>query len=110
VFEQEPGASGKLLAADIVRRLAGWDVHGISATGDKVTRAMPFLAQAQAGNVRLVQGPWIGEWLDEICAFPMGSHDDQVDSASGAFAALTTDLYPTEDTVVYDDRYEISTI
>ena len=38
--------------------------------------------------MKLVRGPWINDFLDEAEAFPGGSHDDQVDSASGAFEML----------------------
>lgn len=87
-FEQEPGAAGKLFIASLVRALAGWTVRAVPASGDKLTRAAPFFSQAQAGNVRLLRGDWNGAWLDEISAFPQGGHDDQVDSAAGAFAAV----------------------
>ena len=87
-LEQEPGSAGKLFTAALIKKLAGWNVRAEPATGDKATRAMPWLAQAEAGNVKLVRGPWNANWLDEICAFPLGAHDDQVDSMSGAFAML----------------------
>ena len=90
-LEQEPGSSGKLFTSALIRDLAGWIVRAIPASGDKVTRAMPWLAQAEAGNVRLVSGAWNAAWLDEICSFPQAPHDDQVDAMSGAFAALTGD-------------------
>lgn len=88
-FEQEPGAAGKLFTAGLVKALAGWSARSVPATGDKVTRAMPFLAQAEAGNVRLVRAPWNEAWLEEVVAFPVGAHDDQVDSVAGAFGQLT---------------------
>lgn len=89
-LEQEPGASGKIAAAYFARALAGYQVHARPATGDKVTRAMPLLAQAEAGNVRLVAGEWVADWLDEVAAFPEGDHDDQVDATAHAFAALVS--------------------
>jgi predicted phage terminase large subunit-like protein len=89
VMEQEPGSSGKLFTRGMIRTLAGWPVEAKPATGDKVTRAMPFLAQAQAGNVRIVRGPWNSAYLDELTAFPIGGHDDQMDATSAAFARLT---------------------
>jgi predicted phage terminase large subunit-like protein len=58
------------------------------STGSKVERANPLSAQAEAGNIKLIQGPWIGAFLDELCAFPEGAHDDQVDATSGAFAQI----------------------
>jgi predicted phage terminase large subunit-like protein len=92
VLEQEPGSSGKLFSAALVRQLAGWNVAAEPASGDKVTRAMPWLAQAQVGNVKLARGAWNAEFLDEVAAFPIGAHDDQVDAVSGAFAKLTGDV------------------
>jgi predicted phage terminase large subunit-like protein len=89
-IEREGAASGKLYSAALVKFLAGWPVRADSVTGDKVQRAMPFLAQAEAGNVKLVRGAWNVAWLDEVSGFPpgKGGHDDQVDSVSGAFNCL----------------------
>jgi predicted phage terminase large subunit-like protein len=89
--EQEPGSSGKALLDQYARYvLPGYDFAGIRATGDKVTRARPFAAAVANGNVRLVRAPWLTEWLDEFASFPeAANHDDQVDSAVGAFTHLT---------------------
>ena len=89
-LEQEPGASGKAMAASYVRMLAGWNVKASPATGDKVSRAMPWLAQAQAGNIKILRASWNEAWLDEVEAFPVGAHDDQVDATSGAFNMLAS--------------------
>jgi predicted phage terminase large subunit-like protein len=88
--EQEPGSSGKALIDQYARYVVpGYDLIGIRASGDKITRARPFAAASANGNVRLVRGPWITEWLDELASFPEASdHDDQVDSAVGAFTFL----------------------
>ncbi len=43
-----------------------------------------------AGNIKLVAGPWVAEFLNEIAEFPNAKHDDQVDALSGAFAELVT--------------------
>jgi len=90
-MEQEPGSSGKALVDQYARYVVpGWDMQGVRPSGDKVTRARPFSAAAANGNVRLVRGPWITDWLDEMSSFPeASSHDDQVDSAVGAFVFLT---------------------
>jgi len=93
-MEQEPGSSGVKAIDDYRRRvLLGWDFNGIHSTGSKEVRANPFSSMCQAGNVKLLKGPWITTFLDEVEAFPNGSHDDQVDSASGAFSCLTTAGY-----------------
>ena len=90
-MEQEPGSSGKALVDQYARYvIPGYDFMGIRSTGDKVTRARPFAAAVANGNVRLLRGPWLTEWLDELSTFPEATnHDDQVDSATGAFSYLT---------------------
>jgi predicted phage terminase large subunit-like protein len=89
VIEQEPGSAGLSQVEDLIVKLAGYTVEGKRSTGDKFTRAAPFASQAQAGNVRLVAGPWNAAFLDELAAFPTeGVNDDIVDAASGAFLAL----------------------
>lgn len=87
--EQEPGSNGELFANYMTRRLAGWNVTFKPSTGAKETRFAPFAAQAQARNVQIVEAAWNAPWLDELeTAFVSAPHDDQADSASGAFAAL----------------------
>ena len=90
-FEQEPGSSGKIVADQYARYVVpGYDFAAIRSTGDKVTRSRPFAAAVANGNVRVVRGPWLTDWLDEFASFPEASnHDDQVDSAVGAFTFLT---------------------
>ena len=90
-MEQEPGSSGKALVDQYARYvLPGYDFLGMRSTGDKVTRARPFAAALANGNVRAVRGPWLTDWLDELSTFPEAcDHDDQVDSATGAFTHLT---------------------
>lgn len=90
-IEQEPGSSGKALIDQYARYVVpGWDLQGIRATGDKITRARPFASAAANGNIRLARGKWLTDWLDELSSFPEAcDHDDQVDSAVGAFTHLT---------------------
>lgn len=87
-FRQEPGSGGKESAEITVRELAGYDVRALPATGDKVTRAGPLSAQAEAGNVKLVAGAWNADFLAELHAFPDGRYSDQVDAATLAFNRL----------------------
>jgi predicted phage terminase large subunit-like protein len=86
-IEQAPGLS-KEPTEDLVRQLAGFSVYADRVNKDKVSRAEPYQAQAQAGNVRLLDAAWNGMYLDELCAFPTGTHDDLVDASSGAFNKL----------------------
>jgi predicted phage terminase large subunit-like protein len=91
---QDPGQAGKAQAEQLVRKLAGYPVKVERPTGDKATRAAPFAAQAEAGNVRIlttgdpVADAWIQPFIDELCLFPAASHDDQVDAAADAFNEL----------------------
>lgn len=88
-MEQEPGSSG-VSQIDYYHRkvLSGYSFYGVKTTGSKAERAAPFSSACEAGLVKLVQGNWIGAYLDELEAFPMGGHDDQVDASSGAFSQL----------------------
>lgn len=85
---QDPGQAGKVQRADMVRMLAGYNVHVEPETGDKVMRAEPFAAQCDGGNVWLVDGPWVEGYLDELCGFPTADLKDQVDASSAAFGRL----------------------
>jgi predicted phage terminase large subunit-like protein len=87
-LEQEPGSSGKEVIQTLIKTLLGFSAHAEKVTGDKVLRAEPFAAQAEAGNVKLVQGPWVNAYLDEIASFPGGRYKDQVDASSGAVNKL----------------------
>jgi predicted phage terminase large subunit-like protein len=86
---QDGGQAGKVQASDYVLLLSGFMVHVERETGEKPVRAEPFSAQCEAGNVDLVKGDWNEPYLDELCLFPGGSHDDQVDASSGAFGVLS---------------------
>jgi predicted phage terminase large subunit-like protein len=89
--EQEPGSAGKVATAYLIRELAGWNVRAIVPSTNKLTRAMPLFAQAEAGNISLVRAGWNQAWLDEVASFPGGDHDDQVDAVAHSFNALTAD-------------------
>jgi predicted phage terminase large subunit-like protein len=92
--EQEGGSAGKAVTGTRARDLAGFDYRGVAVTGDKETRATPLRAQAEAGNVRIVVGPWNEEYLDELEMFPNGVNDDQVDGSSCSFNEITTGPRP----------------
>lgn len=86
--EQEPGSGGKESAEATIKNLGGFAVYADRVTGDKVTRAEPFAAQALAGNVKMKRAGWNNELLNELTTFPYGRYKDQVDSLSGAFNKL----------------------
>ena len=88
-METEPGSAG-ISQVDYYSRniLKGFTFRGYKTTGSKEIRANPVSSAAEAGNVKLVNGTWINDFLDEAEAFPLAEHDDQVDAVSGAFAIL----------------------
>lgn len=85
---QDPGQAGKAQASYYIGKLAGYTARATPESGDKVTRAGPLAAQAEAGNLDILDGDWNETFFDEITVFPNGSYDDQVDAASRAFNAL----------------------
>jgi predicted phage terminase large subunit-like protein len=88
-WEEEGGASGKRDSAHITKLLAGYDCKGVKPDGDKIVRAKPLAAQAEAGNVKLLRGDWNERWLNHMHGQPELPHDDEMDAASGAFNELT---------------------
>jgi predicted phage terminase large subunit-like protein len=87
-FPQDPGAAGKAQATYQVGQLAGYIVASSTESGSKWIRALPMAAQAEAGNVDILEGDWNTEYLDELCEFDHGKYDDQVDATSRAFNEL----------------------
>ena len=92
--QRDPGSSGVSEAEHFVRMLAGYDVHTETLSKDKVTRAKPASAQAEAGSIRVVRAPWNEEFFRELENFGEdgGGHDDIVDALSGAVNRLSADL------------------
>lgn len=86
---QDPGQAGKSQVKSFTKLLAGYNVVALPVSGDKVTRAQPFAAQVNVGNVRMLRGDWNKDFKDELRNFPNGKYKDQVDAAADAF----NDLY-----------------
>ncbi len=105
-LEQDPGQAGVAEIMYLTRALAGYQVYANKVTEKKITRAKPFSAQCEAGNVVLVRAPWNAAFLDELESFSDRDElpdelkleaepkDDQVDGASGAFNALCRSSTP----------------
>jgi predicted phage terminase large subunit-like protein len=96
-IEAEGGSSGKDAALADVRNLrdpsegfsGGFTVSTEHPTGEKSVRAEPLQEEAAAGNVRVVRGAWNRAFIRELCAFPNGRNDDQVDAASLGFNKIS---------------------
>ncbi len=91
VMEQEPGSSGVNTIDHYARHvLKGYTFTSERVTGSKIVRAQPLSAASANGNVKLARNTlWATELLYELEQFPNVTHDDQVDSMSGAFNFLS---------------------
>lgn len=87
---QDPGQAGKAQKSDLAALLEGYDARFSPETGSKEDRARPLAAQAEAGNLCVVRGPWNDAFIGEACSFPNGEFKDQVDAASRAYARIIT--------------------
>lgn len=89
-IEKDPGSAGVAEAESYVKLLKGFNVKVFPISGDKLTRFKPFSAQAFGGNVEIVRGEWNNGYIQRLEAFPTkGVPDDEADSTSGAYNALT---------------------
>ncbi len=88
VIPQDPGQAGKDQYQSYATLLSGFVVAPERETNDKVTRAEPFAAQWQVGNVDVVSAPWNEAFFAELESFPGPGKDDQVDASAGAFNQL----------------------
>ena len=84
----DPGQAGKEQSQSYVKMLAGFSVSTVRETGSKESRAEPFAAQWQAGNVDVVAGPWTEALLGQYESFPESKFKDMVDAGSNAFNEL----------------------
>lgn len=82
---QDPGQAGKEQAQSYVKMLAGFVVKVLPESGDKVTRAEPFSAQWQQGNVDVILGEWNETYFNQLESFPESKFKDMVDASSNSF-------------------------
>lgn len=90
--QQDPGSAGVGEAEHFTRMLQGFVVKTETMPKDKVTRAKPVSAQAEAGNIRVLRAPWNDAFFQQLENFPDGAHDDKVDVLSGAFNDMASGI------------------
>ena len=93
---QDPGQAGKTQKLYMARNLAGYSLVITPESGDKVTRAEPFAAQINVGNVMMLKASWNDALKNEMRMFPNGRHDDIVDGCSRAFAEFVPPVRKTK--------------
>lgn len=92
-IEQDPGQAGVSEADYLIRLLQGLNAKTYKASKDKITRALPASAQAEAGNIKVLRAAWNEDFFREVENFPDAAHDDIVDALSGAFLMQTERKY-----------------
>lgn len=79
----------QLAAVQVLRKDGlSFPLLAIPADKDKVSRALEWIAAAEAGDIALARGAWNDAWLCEVCGFPDATNDDQVDSFGVAWRTL----------------------
>jgi len=71
---------------------SGVRILPVRPDGSKEARANAVTALFESGRVLLPErAPWVEAFIDEMCSFPNGRHDDQVDSCVLALRKLVND-------------------
>lgn len=106
-LEEDPGQAGQAEKNMYWKEMSDVQLRFLRPLGSKVKRALPASAQAEAGRIRVVRGPWLADFFSEVERFAdwdsipkqdrpaKPPHDDQVDTLSGGVAVLVTGGTPT---------------
>lgn len=88
-FPEDPSA-GKSEAARLVKMVRPHPVKSVAVPRkNKEARASGFASQFNAGNVKLLKGPWNSGFLSRLDTFPTKDvPDDEVDAAADGFNEL----------------------
>ncbi len=95
VIGVEQTGGWKVAVSEIKTALMGKAlVKGYKVHADKLTRALPWIALAEAGKIFIVRkkkgkNDWIEVFYTQAEQFPSCSHDDLFDTASGGHFMLT---------------------
>ena len=100
----ETKANGQAIVDDLGRTIPG--MVGYSPSASKEARAQVAALAFEAGNVELPDPSlpgyaWVLEYIEELCSFPTGAHDDDVDQTSQILIRWTVD---TVDRSSFDAR------
>ncbi len=100
----EDKANGSALIDDLRREIPGLIPFEPGSRSKYERAAVGSAPLAEAGNIWLPESePWVGDWIEEHCAFPNGANDDQVDECSqmmlywqarGSWGATVVPLLP----------------
>jgi len=91
-MEKDPGQAGVAQISHYGRNvLLGYDFDGNPPTTAKDLRANLWAPKAKRGEVMVVRGDYVTQFLDQAMVFGSSKdvHDDCIDAVSGAFEILT---------------------
>lgn len=69
-------------------KLVAYPFQAVQVIKDKLTRALPMIARAEQNKFAVVRGSWVQKFIDELCSFPEGEHDNMVDAVTGAWTLI----------------------
>lgn len=82
----ETKGNGEALLSDLASEIPGLIGRNPDPHGNKVSRAAVATPRFEAGEVYLPKdAPWVADYVEELCSFPQGAHDDMVDDTSQYF-------------------------
>lgn len=91
----DPGASGRFASMHLIQYLVERGVNARAEQGGntrgKLPKMQPFLSLAEAGVVKVVKGPWLDMWYNELEDYIEGQRqqkDDMWDATATAAKAL----------------------
>jgi predicted phage terminase large subunit-like protein len=91
----EDKANGPAIISELRREIAG--IVSVDPEGGKLARAQSVAPLWEAGNIELPDPqhfdvPWLDEYIHNMCAFPRGVHDDDMDSTSQALIYMRSKM------------------
>jgi predicted phage terminase large subunit-like protein len=86
---RDPGQSSVAQEERYTREvLEGFDCKFVVAAKDKITYFNPVSSCAESRNMKLVNGPWVADYVCELEGFPQAKVKDQVDATSLLWIAI----------------------
>lgn len=86
----EDKANGPAVISTLMKEIPG--LIAVTPEGSKESRLVAVSPQIEAGNVFIPDpqiAPWIHDYIEELCNFPRGKYDDQVDATTQALNRLS---------------------
>lgn len=81
-------------AIQVLRRVSAVPVLPVKVTASKQARAQAITPIIEAGKLKLpARAAWTERFINQMCSFPTGQHDDMVDACVLAISTLSEWLY-----------------